>query len=52
MQVEGAVRLRTVQEDGHAGDRDVRHDEGERYVTPPRQVDETVCRDAEQIVSH
>src|SRR4030065_262352 len=36
VQVDGVVRLRTVQEDGDGGDGDVGETEGHHHITPPR----------------
>ena len=52
MQVERAVRLAAVQEDRDRGDRDVRQDQRDDDVAPPRQVDQTVRGEGQKVVTH
>jgi hypothetical protein len=48
MQVEGAVRLATVQIHGHADDRDVRRHERVHHELPPREAQQTVGKEIKQ----
>jgi len=48
MQVEGAVRLATVQIHGHADDRDVRRHECVHHELPPREAQQTVGKEIKQ----
>ena len=41
MQVERAVRLVAVQEDGDAGDGDVGQPQRDQHIAPPRQMNQT-----------
>ncbi|MNR48954.1 hypothetical protein D3C85_1682610 [compost metagenome] len=42
VQIQCAVRLMTMQEDGHRRDGDVGQDQCHHDITPPGQVDQTV----------
>ncbi len=46
MQIERAVRLMPMQEDGDAGDGDMGQAEGDEHIAPPRQLNQSV-RDLE-----
>ncbi len=47
MEIEAAMRLAAMQEDGDRGDRDVREDERDDDVAPPGQLDQSVRREAQ-----
>jgi hypothetical protein len=42
MQVEGAMGLGAVQEDGDAGDGDMGQGQGDEHVTPPGKLDQAI----------
>ena len=52
MEVERAMRLRAVQEDRHAGDRDVRESPARRRNSPTMEAASIHARQTEQIEGH
>ena len=50
MQIQAAVRLATVQEDGDGHDRDVGHYQGEYDDLPPRRLGQTTGNEGEDVI--
>ena len=52
VQVEGAMRLCTVQEDGHGSDRDVRRDERVEHDLPAGERRKAVRKPVDKRIEH
>ncbi|MOA54773.1 hypothetical protein D3C78_1784470 [compost metagenome] len=50
MQVQTAVRLAAMEEDGDRNNRDVRHDQGENDNLPPRGLGQTAGNEGEDVI--